>query len=82
MPSAKINFKTLSYFPTPQKRPPAVHVYHAIHHNFTTIYHGENHHNRQNPLQKAPFRLRNFFRPLNSKKTGCMMTVANDFVPS
>src|SRR5260370_5608366 len=29
-------------------------IYHAIHHNFTTIDHHKSHQNLQNPLQKQP----------------------------
>jgi hypothetical protein len=31
--------KSLSYFPSPEYSHPAVHVYHTIHHNFTTKNH-------------------------------------------
>jgi hypothetical protein len=58
----------VSYFQTPQKWRPAVHVYHAIHHNFTTIYHHDAHQNRQNPLQKEHSHHSHFFRPLKIKK--------------
>jgi hypothetical protein len=64
------------------KQCPDVHVYHAIHHNFTTFFHDPKRQNRQKPLQKDASTIRNFFRPLKSEKTGCMMAVADDFVPS
>jgi hypothetical protein len=35
----KINPKSPSYFSSPKNVPEFVHVYHAIHHKFTTIYH-------------------------------------------
>jgi hypothetical protein len=33
------NLKSLSYFPSPKNTHPTVHVYHTIHHNFTTKNH-------------------------------------------
>jgi hypothetical protein len=39
IPTLKINPQTLSHISTPKLCQSADHVYHAIHHNFTTIYH-------------------------------------------
>jgi hypothetical protein len=40
---------------------PGTTIYHAIHHNFTTIYHHETPQNRQNPLQKRLSTRKTFF---------------------
>jgi hypothetical protein len=50
---AKIKFKTLSYFSTPKECLFPDHVYHTIHHNFTTIYHHAAPQNPQKPLQNS-----------------------------
>jgi len=46
----KIKFKNLSYFSSPEKRLFLDHVCHAIHRNFTTIYHRAAPQNSQKPL--------------------------------
>ena len=46
----KIKFKKLSYFSSLEKRLLLDHIYHAIHHNFTTIYHHAAPQNPQKPL--------------------------------
>jgi hypothetical protein len=46
----KIKFKNLSYFSSPENWLFLDHVYHAIHHNFTTNYHHAAPQNPQKPL--------------------------------
>jgi hypothetical protein len=49
----EIKFKKLSYFSSLEKRLLLNHICHAIHHNFTTIYHHAAPQNPQKPLQNS-----------------------------
>jgi len=49
----KIKFKIVAYFLSPEKWLFLVHVYHAMHHNLSTIYHHAALQNPQNPLQNT-----------------------------
>jgi len=42
--------KKVACFSTPKNTTQNTTIYHAIHHNFTTIYHHKTHQNPQNPL--------------------------------
>ena len=54
-PPDSINFvesftQKVACFSTPKNTTQNTTIYHAIHHNFTTIYHHKTHQNQQNPL--------------------------------
>jgi hypothetical protein len=42
--------------------PPSTTIYHAIHHNFTTIYHQETPQKSQNPCKNDPPPQKHFFQ--------------------
>jgi hypothetical protein len=69
----KINLKQVSYFLAVNDVVPFVHVYHAIHHNFTTKNHVPAHHISQNtpkkPL-KTPKNTLHHHQNFSCKKTG------------
>jgi hypothetical protein len=54
MNSLKNKFKKVACFSTRKNTTQSTTIYHAIHHNFTTIYHHKTHQIPQNPLQKPP----------------------------
>jgi hypothetical protein len=47
---SKINPRKVVCFSTPKNTMQFTTIYHAIHHNFTTIYHHKTHQNLYNPL--------------------------------
>jgi hypothetical protein len=68
----------MSYFLSPKNRLFLDHVYHAIHHNFTTIYHHLHHRIRKNPCKTATSPHQNKFFPKQAKN----LSVQNSDQPS
>jgi hypothetical protein len=66
--ASKIKFEILSYFSSPEKWLFLDHFYHAIHHNFTTIYLHAAPQNPQKHLQKGHSTTPELILPKTSKK--------------
>src|SRR5258706_15588226 len=62
-------FQKVGKFSAAKKCPSSTTIYHAIHHNFTTIYHHQTPQKCKNPLQKRLSTAKTFFPPIHNRKT-------------